>query len=409
MTPLLWNVTHYSQASLQLLGFSLCLGHSGAPSSNSSGDTPAQVGTKRSGDSGNLLFTVVNRSGIFNMEIVFCVCSEGNDMDAQFLRAGLFPSTFKQTETLFTVSVLEDFLTDNLECKTTVQQYYSKLQSMTNRMFPNNVPESGIRHMKEGEPIPDGSMAVFCPACRQPSINLPMCYDLITNDKLIWTFIMDSNFSAEHMQHRSRERDVSLSAGMAFMANPEPYKSHLQTGKEIIQPSTCNTYRAIEQANSSRTHLDVTESVQPLAAMVFLQINMDYSICRALSFNMEDIPVALVMYDIMCQYQVNFHKRVKNSPELSITSSLELRKGIRLFHIHGHQDSCLPRFSPSYIPGAKQVDGEIIETLWAPLNNISRSLQGMSLAHRQEVLDAHINHSNWKKPVQIGMSDPSCT
>jgi hypothetical protein len=36
------------------------------------------------------------------------------------------------------------------------------------------------------------------------------------------------------------------------------------------------------------------------------QINMDYSICKALSYNMEDIPVALVMYDIMCQYRVHF-------------------------------------------------------------------------------------------------------
>jgi hypothetical protein len=133
------------------------------------------------------------------------------------------------------------------------------------------------------------------------------------------------------------------------------------------------------------------------------QVNMDYSICKALSYNMEDIPVALVMYDIMCQYRVNFQERVEKSPELSISDSLELRTGIGLFHIHGHQDSCLSRFSPSYIPGAKQVDGEIIETLWAPLNNISRSIRGMSLSHRQEVLDAHMNHSNWKKLVRIGV------
>ena len=28
----------------------------------------------------------------------------------------------------------------------------------------------------------------------------------------------------------------------------------------------------------------------------------------------------------------------------------------------------------------------------------------MSLSHRQEVLDAHMNHSNWKKLAQIGLS-----
>ena len=129
---------------------------------------------------------------------------------------------------------------------------------------------------------------------------------------------------------------------------------------------------------------------------------MDYSLCMALSYNMENIPVALVMYDIMCQYGIHLKERVDRSPELSISDSLELHTGIGLFHIHGHQDSCLPHFSPSYIPGAKQIDGEIIETLWAPLNNISRSIRGMSLAHRQEVLDAHMNHSNWKKMVWIG-------
>src|SRR6266404_2801504 len=117
---------------------------------------------------------------------------------------------------------------------------------------------------------------------------------------------------------------------------------------------------------------------------------MDYSLCKALSYNMSEIPTALVMYDIMCQYGKHLQERVHGSPGLSIPSSLELRTGIGLFHIHGHQDSCLPRFSPSYIPGEKQVNGEIIETLWAPLNDISRSLHGMTLFHRQEVLDAHM-------------------
>ncbi|KAF8258432.1 hypothetical protein EI94DRAFT_1519298, partial [Lactarius quietus] len=172
------------------------------------------------------------------------------------------------------------------------------------------------------------------------------------------TFIMDGNFSAEHMRHRTGEKDASLLAGMAFMANPDAYKAHLRSGKEFIQACiiTCNTYRAIEQANGSQAHLDVTGIgatacchgfFVPTAVVDFqkgerYQVNMDYSICKALSYNMEDIPVMLVMYDIMCQYKVHFEKRVKMSPELSVPSSLELRTRIGLFHIHGHQDSCLP-------------------------------------------------------------------
>jgi hypothetical protein len=46
---------------------------------------------------------------------------------------------------------------------------------------------------------------------------------------------MDGNFSAEHMRSRTRETDIPLSAGMAFMANPESYKAHLTSGKESVQ------------------------------------------------------------------------------------------------------------------------------------------------------------------------------
>ena len=46
---------------------------------------------------------------------------------------------------------------------------------------------------------------------------------------------MDGNFAAEHIQHRSRDRDVLLSPGMAFMANPDGYKTHLKSGQESIQ------------------------------------------------------------------------------------------------------------------------------------------------------------------------------
>ncbi|KAH9004868.1 hypothetical protein EDB86DRAFT_2796565 [Lactarius hatsudake] len=481
-----WTGAHFAPISLRSLGFKLCLGHDGKPCPLTvesaslisveeehaplSGDLHPHLSQEfedmhaisdtlfdsagnvldpsgghtqctRTAQSGNPLITMVNQTGVFEMEVLFCVCPNAGTNDEQLLQAGIFPSTFRHIETAFTFSVLDDFLANNLECKTTAQQYYSKLQSITNRMFPDNVPnlykqllrasrqwrdlknriQSGLGHQPDRDSTIDGSMAIFCPACPQPGINLPENWKERYHDdpyafmnQLIQTFIMDGNFSAEHMRCRTGDADLPLSAGMAFMANPNSYKAHLHSGQEIVQPSTCNTYRAIEQANSSRPHLDVTGIGATACCYGFFvptsvvdfqkgerQINMDYSLCKALSYNMEDILVALVMYDIMCQYGVHFQERVERSPELSLSSSLQLWTGIGLFHIHGHQDSCLPHFSPSYIPGVKQVDGEIIETLWAPLNNISWSIRGMSLAHHQEVLDAHMNHSNWKKMVRI--------
>ena len=89
---------------------------------------------------GNPLVTVVHQFGVFNMELLFCICPNAATRDEQLLHVGIFPSSLKQIETAFTFSVLDDFLLDNLECKTTVQQYYSKLQHVTNWLFPDNVP-----------------------------------------------------------------------------------------------------------------------------------------------------------------------------------------------------------------------------------------------------------------------------
>jgi Kyakuja-Dileera-Zisupton transposase len=134
---------------------------------------------------------------------------------------------------------------------------------------------------------------------------------------------------------------------------------------------------------------------------------MDYSIFKALNFNMGGIQAALICYDVMCQWSVHMRDRVTGSRHLKIPDGLELRLGIGLFHIHGHKDTCLARYSPSFIEGGRQIDGETIETLWAPLNEISRSTRGMSTSHRREVIDDHMNDSNWKKLVNLGrLSSP---
>jgi hypothetical protein len=129
---------------------------------------------------------------------------------------------------------------------------------------------------------------------------------------------------------------------------------------------------------------------------------MDYSIFKALNFNMGGIEAALICYDVMCQWSVHMKDRVDKNRHLKIPDGLELRLGIGLFHIHGHQDTCLARYSPSFIEGGRQIDGETIETLWAPLNEISKSTRGMSTSHRREVIDDHMNDSNWKKLIDLG-------
>jgi hypothetical protein len=112
---------------------------------------------------------------------------------------------------------------------------------------------------------------------------------------------------------------------------------------------------------------------------------------------MVQISKVVVLYDIACQYSVNFDRRVSRSQSLSLPPNLQITWGIGLFHIHAHQDICTLRYSPNYILGVGQVDSEILGTLWSSLNEVSGSTRSMMVAHRQEVLDDHMLDNNWKK------------
>jgi hypothetical protein len=134
------------------------------------------------------------------------------------------------------------------------------------------------------------------------------------------------------------------------------------------------------------------------------QKNIDYAVCKALNGkNMEKVKRALLVYDIFCQWFINFKIRVDHSPYLSVPEGMVVEGGIGDFHVKGHVDDCFTRFALLFIIGSGVIDGEILETLWAVLNETSRSAKGSTLAHRNEILDDHMNHSNWKKLIGMGM------
>jgi Kyakuja-Dileera-Zisupton transposase len=119
---------------------------------------------------------------------------------------------------------------------------------------------------------------------------------------------------------------------------------------------------------------------------------------------MVGIKRSLLVYDIFCQWFINFLLRVDHSPYLSIPRDMKLLGGIGDFHVKGHVIDCFARFTLLFIIGSGIIDGEILETLWSILNETSRSAKGSTLAHRSEILDDHMNHSNWKKLIGMGMS-----
>lgn len=134
------------------------------------------------------------------------------------------------------------------------------------------------------------------------------------------------------------------------------------------------------------------------------QMNMNYLLCHAIqNTNVGNIGNIVVLYDINCQYHLNFEHRVQASKWIAYPFDKCMYFGIGAFYISGHIHCCFPWHSPQFIPGARVVDGEVLETLWAVLNKISPSTHTASLATRTEMLEDHMQDSNWKKLTGIGM------
>ncbi|KAG2112800.1 hypothetical protein BD769DRAFT_1294007, partial [Suillus cothurnatus] len=103
-----------------------------------------------------------------------------------------------------------------------------------------------------------------------------------------------------------------------------------------------------------------------------------------------------VIYDVGCQWSLHFAECVNNYYNLTLLDNTKIVAVVGKFHLSAHKLACFPRYSLNFIAGAGQVDGEILETLWASFNKISPTACSMSQAHRQEILDDHTQNSNWK-------------
>ncbi|KAG2091358.1 uncharacterized protein F5147DRAFT_748144 [Suillus discolor] len=200
--------------------------------------------------------------------------------DIQMFRHGFFPASFNRPKTVFTFRVLNDFLLDSLECGTSAMNYYSKLRRMTSSMFPHLVPDRyrelmrvarqwrqlktmkwhGFGHRSDNPST--GEFALFCPACPQPGINVLLSEDESLDDdpswKYTWSFVMDGNFKAEHLHPIKPFNKVWLSDGLGFMVGKDRYKMHLAEAADMVEKSSCNNHRAVNQANAARHKLEST-------------------------------------------------------------------------------------------------------------------------------------------------------
>ena len=217
---------------------------------------------------GNRVLTYVHVNGVHQLPTSFCKCRGAASEEIQLLRMGLFPSTSTTPQTAFTFQLLDDYLLENLECKTSALHYFSKLRRMTCKAFPQLVKARarfigpiyllkafqdqyrellrasrqwrvvkeykwfGFGHKREA--LKTGELGLFCAACPQPGVNLPSNWK---EDEEQWAysrgFVLDGNFSCNHKAQRRPDDDVWLKAGEGYMVERSRYEKHLETAPDI--------------------------------------------------------------------------------------------------------------------------------------------------------------------------------
>ncbi|KAG5634201.1 hypothetical protein H0H81_002915, partial [Sphagnurus paluster] len=220
-----------------------------------------------------------------------------------------------------------------------------------------------------------------------------------------------------HKNNKARPAE-SLTAGDLFMVEEKNYAAHLVVAKEVKEKGTCNEHRAVAEKFVKHIGLDVSGigatacsrhgAFCPGGVVDFQrgegQRNIDFSMCHGVArSNVKGIKRIRHIYDVNCQHCVNFRKHVLQNPNfLSYPfDEIETIFGIGEFHINGHIPKCFARYSPQFIEGAANMDGEILESLWAEINEISPSCAPSSLPNRTETLDDHFNSSNFRKGTAI--------
>jgi hypothetical protein len=296
----LWNGKFYESTTLQKQGYIMYLGHGGHPCPNLSqpldpspwsdlgamenvfwsgeGDYETQLGVSN--------VVIVHSTGVYSHHVSWCQCPGAEkDRHLHLLKAKLFPASITRPQSAFTFDVLDNFLIDALECKTSAMSFYQKLRRFTNNAFPDKIPVSkflyyytpglhykkdryrelmrvsriwrdlvnrkrfGFEHETDRSPRP-GDLALYCPACPQPGINLPVSWkdsydeyvellsigNLANFSYVSWLvmqrYVVDGNFTAQHMKMKTPDDDVLLADGMGYMVTEGPYQTHVAESAE---------------------------------------------------------------------------------------------------------------------------------------------------------------------------------
>ncbi|KAF7305724.1 CxC2 domain-containing protein [Mycena chlorophos] len=423
-----WNGHFFHRTSLMALGQRIQLGH--PPGEACSAPHPAHSD-----------FTVIHTNGIHSVAVDFCACHLCKDSHhVQLLRRRWYPATSDQPRTCATFVGLDAAHAMSLSSKATLFAYYEHLEWLTDGsgLKPTDRYKALLRILREyrhllalkragrGHAVggvkstSTGELAIRCPACPRPGINLPENWqDAPPRDHCLYSqFIaVDACFRLKRGMVSSNAKDPPLNEGWSYMVEGPPYRQYLLTITDQQEISSCTDLAALDHANTKFAKGYTTTGVGMAVcarhefvlpnAVGDLQRgerygNMDYILASALR-HISRLLRLVVSYDIACQWWKGLRDRLAKLPPLvKLDIILQMvRFVVPKMHIMGHTLACQLLFSLHLTLGCGQTDGEGIERLWAAINALAGSTKLNGPGARSDQLNDHWGFSNWAKLVRV--------
>ncbi|KAK7017988.1 hypothetical protein VNI00_018477, partial [Paramarasmius palmivorus] len=239
----MWNGRFFEHITLVNMGLVVQLGHL----SNTLCPAPNSHVPKN--------FTVLHTNGLHRIRVQYCGCGEAGEllqMRQQLLSHQWYPATTKVPQTCFTFRLLEHYHMMTLVGKITSYDYYRGLEKLTDNSgsfaFKNRYDAfrrvtrewRHLKSLKRGgrgndasrtiEHTEPGELAVLCPACPRPGINLPDDWTRAKeNERFIYTFFLavDACFRLKWKMVSSEASDPGFGTGWSYMVPDVPYRQYL--------------------------------------------------------------------------------------------------------------------------------------------------------------------------------------
>jgi hypothetical protein len=92
------------------------------------------------------ILTIIHTTGVFKRRVRKCMCCKSAatppPLHIQLFQSRLFAATTSLPRTAATLSALDDYHIEVVECHTTVSSYFQKLRRSTNQAFYFDIPVS---------------------------------------------------------------------------------------------------------------------------------------------------------------------------------------------------------------------------------------------------------------------------